>query len=164
MSSIAGEERSSKWDCFWSPWIVIFNWSVPASSYMLLFVSVDRFIAVFWPLTYFGLTTRYASRLVMGLATFASIHFVVSAILSYHSNLFEKSYFERNYSNYTKYCVTTRDGEVRAYSDYLVGARIMAPLLSTVIYSIITVRVRKVSALRRFSHIYQKLFQSIAIN
>jgi hypothetical protein len=129
---------TTKWDCFWKPWNIIFTWSFPASSYMLMLVSIDRWYATFYPLQYITLTSRYAWRMLASLAVFTLLHAITSGSLTFFLNKNDAV---------PSFCLPIH-GENPIYSEYVAYARIIPPFISVVLYQFIALRIRKVSLLR----------------
>ena len=58
--ALSGFVLVSRWECFLKPWNLTWLFSSPWQDSTLLMVSIDRVIAVTFPLRYFTYTTRYA--------------------------------------------------------------------------------------------------------
>lgn len=63
--------------CILTPWNLCFVWTDALCHVMLLTVSIDRFIAVKFPLKYYTFSTKYAYRLVGGTYLFIFINLTV---------------------------------------------------------------------------------------
>uniref|UniRef100_A0A914W3F4 G-protein coupled receptors family 1 profile domain-containing protein n=1 Tax=Plectus sambesii TaxID=2011161 RepID=A0A914W3F4_9BILA len=55
---------TTRWRCFMTPWVLLWVWSQPTAAVMLVVISLDRMLAVSFPLRYYFFTARYAYRLV----------------------------------------------------------------------------------------------------
>uniref|UniRef100_A0A914V669 G-protein coupled receptors family 1 profile domain-containing protein n=1 Tax=Plectus sambesii TaxID=2011161 RepID=A0A914V669_9BILA len=73
----------SRWQCFTKPWNLIWLVSSPWQDTTLLMVSIDRFIAVAFPLRYFSFSTRYAYLLNLFAYLGALPPLIVGAVISY---------------------------------------------------------------------------------
>uniref|UniRef100_A0A914VYX6 G-protein coupled receptors family 1 profile domain-containing protein n=1 Tax=Plectus sambesii TaxID=2011161 RepID=A0A914VYX6_9BILA len=81
---------TSRWQCFIKPWNLIWLVASPWQDATLLMVSIDRFIAVAFPMKYFSYSTRYAYLLNFLAYVGALLPVSVGVVISYG---FEKPEF-----------------------------------------------------------------------
>ena len=73
----------SRWQCFLKSWNLIWLFTGPWQDTALLMVSIDRFIAVAFPLRYFSYTTKYAYLLNFLAYVGALPPIIVGVVISY---------------------------------------------------------------------------------
>uniref|UniRef100_A0A914WVQ1 G-protein coupled receptors family 1 profile domain-containing protein n=1 Tax=Plectus sambesii TaxID=2011161 RepID=A0A914WVQ1_9BILA len=73
----------TRWQCLLSPWVILWAWCQPLTALMLTVVSLDRLIAVSFPLRYYTYTNRYAFALVGCAYGYVFIPFFIAAYRSY---------------------------------------------------------------------------------
>uniref|UniRef100_A0A914VWC5 G-protein coupled receptors family 1 profile domain-containing protein n=1 Tax=Plectus sambesii TaxID=2011161 RepID=A0A914VWC5_9BILA len=125
---------TTKWACFWTPWNIIFNWATPSASYMLLLVSIDRLYAVYRPLSYFMRTTSYAWKIFLGLMVVVGMHVLVAGTITYNSKRVPVS---------PSYCFPSHGVDADWYNDCISLGKLIAPLISVLLYFFIARRVRQ---------------------
>uniref|UniRef100_A0A914WJ48 G-protein coupled receptors family 1 profile domain-containing protein n=1 Tax=Plectus sambesii TaxID=2011161 RepID=A0A914WJ48_9BILA len=124
----------TKWQCFWAPWNIIFNWALPSASYMVLLVSIDRLYAVYWPLSYFMRTTSYAWKILLGLMVVVGVHVLVAGTITYYSKRVPVS---------PSYCYPNHGVDADWYNDCISLGKLIAPLLSVLLYFFIARRIHQ---------------------
>jgi hypothetical protein len=103
---------------------------------MLFLVSVDRFYAVFRPLSYFARSTSYAWKMFAALMAFTALHVLVSGTMTFFA--------ERKLES-PAFCYPANGVSAAWFNQYLSISRIIAPLISVVLYYFIARRVRQVN-------------------
>uniref|UniRef100_A0A914V4F8 G-protein coupled receptors family 1 profile domain-containing protein n=1 Tax=Plectus sambesii TaxID=2011161 RepID=A0A914V4F8_9BILA len=73
----------TRWQCLMTPWVILWGWCQPLTALMLTVVSLDRIIAVTFPLKYYGFTHRYAFTMVGCAYGYVFIPFIVMVYRSY---------------------------------------------------------------------------------
>uniref|UniRef100_A0A914WLB8 G-protein coupled receptors family 1 profile domain-containing protein n=1 Tax=Plectus sambesii TaxID=2011161 RepID=A0A914WLB8_9BILA len=124
----------TKWQCFWALWNIIFNWATPFASYMLLLVNIDRLYAVYWPLSYFTQTASYGWKMLSVLTVFIAAHMLLAGTITYYAKRIPVS---------LSYCFTAHGVDADWYNEYIQIVRLVAPLLSAVLYFFIARRIRQ---------------------
>uniref|UniRef100_A0A914UMH5 G-protein coupled receptors family 1 profile domain-containing protein n=1 Tax=Plectus sambesii TaxID=2011161 RepID=A0A914UMH5_9BILA len=111
-----GFELVSRWQCFLKTWNFIWLFAGTWQDTTLLMVSIDRFIAVAFPLRYFSYSTRYAYLLNFLAYVGALPPLIVGAVISYSYQKPEVAaicYFQSGMSdgnfqfrNILRFCIT----------------------------------------------------------
>lgn len=125
MEGSAGE-LVARVSCMIKPWNIAFMWSDPLSHICLLTISIDRFIAVKFPVKYYKFTTRYAICLIGGTYLFMFINLFFGII-------FSLSY---TYPEVEKICFTEA-AFVDAYYHYYTWLSVAGDFLSIILYAIV---------------------------
>jgi hypothetical protein len=101
-------------------------WSSPLSRIYLLTISIDRFIAVKFPLKYYQFTTTYTFRLVGGTFLFLGINVFIGIIFT----------LPHNYNEVAQICFT-ETAFVTDYYHYYTWLAIACALSSIIVYAAI---------------------------
>uniref|UniRef100_A0A914XA10 G-protein coupled receptors family 1 profile domain-containing protein n=1 Tax=Plectus sambesii TaxID=2011161 RepID=A0A914XA10_9BILA len=89
----------SRWQCFLKSWNLIWLFTGPWQDTALLMVSIDRFIAVAFPLRYFSYSTKYAYLL-----NFLAYQKPEVAAICYIQSGMGDGYFQ--FRNMLRFCIT----------------------------------------------------------
>uniref|UniRef100_A0A914WK28 G-protein coupled receptors family 1 profile domain-containing protein n=1 Tax=Plectus sambesii TaxID=2011161 RepID=A0A914WK28_9BILA len=92
---------------------------------MLLLVSINRLYAVYSPLSYFMRTASYGWKLFSVLTVFIAAQMLLAGTITYFSQRVPVS---------PSYCFTAHGVDANWYNEYIQIIRLVAPLLSVVLY------------------------------